>query len=428
MNTLSRLYGTLGAQLFGQVITIAVQISLVPLLLFSWGTDRYGAWLLLAAIPTYLTFADFGFTFVAKNEMVMKVAKGDTAGVLRTYQSVFWLLNLVSLVLVAVLAVGMPFVPLKSWLALGDVPEWKGKAVLVLLCLNVVAYQYMLLTCAGMRAEGRPAAEVMWAACSRLGEGATTALAAFVSRDLVVAAAAILLHRLVYNAAAALWLRSVTSRIRLGWTHSSLTEIRGLLSPSVSYMFVSISQALVIQGPIIILGTLGHPAEVVVFSASRTLARLGTSAANVVNFSVTPEYSRLFGHGALARFRSVMLAHFSVLGASTFAYVGAMLLLGNAVLTLWTSHRIGAQNPMFALIVIAVAAEMIWSTLFTPLASINRHVGVSNTFIVVSVAGMVACALAARHGPAGVAGGLVAINGLMILVTALQVQPLLRRA
>ncbi len=71
---------TSAPQIYNQVINLGVQIALVPIFLHAWGAERYGVWLLLSAIPTYLTFSDFGFTLSAKNEMTIKAAKGRTAG------------------------------------------------------------------------------------------------------------------------------------------------------------------------------------------------------------------------------------------------------------------------------------------------------------------------------------------------------------
>ena len=54
-------------------------------------------WRLAASVGAlaYLTLSDFGFTFIAKNEMTMKAASGDLQGALVTYQSVFMLLNVI---------------------------------------------------------------------------------------------------------------------------------------------------------------------------------------------------------------------------------------------------------------------------------------------------------------------------------------------
>ena len=100
--TTVRLGRTVSAQAYGQLVTIAVQLALVPLLLHAWGTRVYGSWLLLSAIPFYLTFSDFGFTFIAKNELVMAVAAGRREAALRTFQSIFALLCIAMPVLLLV--------------------------------------------------------------------------------------------------------------------------------------------------------------------------------------------------------------------------------------------------------------------------------------------------------------------------------------
>ncbi len=136
---------TLGGHVYNQLVLIGVQILLVPVLLHAWGIERYGVWLLLSSIPTYLTFSDFGFTFIAKNEMTMKAAGGDRSGVLVTYQSVFVLLNIITAV-VAILAGAVIFaVPMRSIFALGEVSDIEAKLVLALLGASLIFYQYFLL-------------------------------------------------------------------------------------------------------------------------------------------------------------------------------------------------------------------------------------------------------------------------------------------
>lgn len=45
-----RLLKTFGAQIYNQIVTVAVQLALLPLLLPCWGPKQYGDWLLLSAI------------------------------------------------------------------------------------------------------------------------------------------------------------------------------------------------------------------------------------------------------------------------------------------------------------------------------------------------------------------------------------------
>ena len=95
-----------------------------------------------------------------------------------------------------------------------------------------------------------------------------------------------LVNRLVFTAAIFVWLRSIAPWLRLGWSFCSLKEIKHLAHPSMSYMFIPIGTALLIQGPVVILGLI---------SARRKLLysrlRVRSQARNIDN-----EYDEFFGY------------------------------------------------------------------------------------------------------------------------------------
>ena len=155
----NRFLRSLFAQIYSQASTILIQLALVPVLIHAWGTTLYGTWLLLSAVPFYLMFSDFGFTFIAKNEMVMAVANGNRPAALRTFQSVFVMLSVAIPVVFLVMA-GPPFLlDLSGLLSLHGYPNAQARLVFAALVANVALYQYTLLLSGGIHAENRPATE-----------------------------------------------------------------------------------------------------------------------------------------------------------------------------------------------------------------------------------------------------------------------------
>ncbi|THD09540.1 hypothetical protein [Metallibacterium scheffleri] len=67
-----RILHGLGANAYGQLVAVVIQLAGVPILLHAWGTQLYGEWLILAAIPTYLLMADLGFSQSAGNDMTAR--------------------------------------------------------------------------------------------------------------------------------------------------------------------------------------------------------------------------------------------------------------------------------------------------------------------------------------------------------------------
>ena len=84
-----RLGRNLAAQLYNQTATLLIQLVLIPVLIFAWGIETYGVWLVLTALAAYLALSDLGLTFVAKNEMAMQAAAGDRENAVATFHSVF---------------------------------------------------------------------------------------------------------------------------------------------------------------------------------------------------------------------------------------------------------------------------------------------------------------------------------------------------
>src|SRR5579875_1692237 len=78
----------------GRASSTLVQLIQVPVFLHFWNTPLYGEWMIVNAIPAYLSFSNIGFGTVAGNEMTMLVARKERDSALRIFQSCWWLIAL----------------------------------------------------------------------------------------------------------------------------------------------------------------------------------------------------------------------------------------------------------------------------------------------------------------------------------------------
>jgi O-antigen/teichoic acid export membrane protein len=410
-----RFIGSLAAQIYGQISGIVIQLALVPVLIHAWGTTLYGTWLLLSAVPFYLTFSDFGFTFIAKNEMVMAVASGNRQAAVRTFQSIFVMLAMALPVVFAVMAGPSLLLDLSGLLSLRGYHNDQARQVFVVLVANVALYQFLLLLCAGIRAENRPATEASLAATSRLTEGLLIGAAALSGQGLLGAALAALVNRVVFLGVAYLTMRRLSPWLTLGWAEARWSEIKRLFHPALAYMFMPLAQAVMIQGPVLVIGNLADPAAVVVFSTSRTLARLGTAGTNVLTNAFVTEYAARAGKDDVRGFAALFRGHLLLALAGIAAYALGILALDDRLMLIFTHGKVAIVEPFFAIIVGGVAAEMLWTTFFTPISAVNRHRTVTYAYFVLCFAGIVACYPLVRHfGIAGAGLFVLGVNALMI--------------
>src|ERR1039457_306679 len=75
-----------------RISSTVIQLVQLPVFLHYWAMPVYGDWLIVTAVPTYLSFSTTGFGTVAGNEMTMMFARGDREGALRSFQSCLWLI------------------------------------------------------------------------------------------------------------------------------------------------------------------------------------------------------------------------------------------------------------------------------------------------------------------------------------------------
>ena len=82
---LRRILGAAAANGFARVMRIAEQLLLIPLLLFAWGIDRFGEWIVLTSIAVFATLVNLGVGHAARSEIVIRYEAGDSEGASRTH-------------------------------------------------------------------------------------------------------------------------------------------------------------------------------------------------------------------------------------------------------------------------------------------------------------------------------------------------------
>lgn len=408
------------AQIYSQTVTIAVQLGMVPFLIHAWGVDQFGVWVLLTAIPAYLSFSDFGFTFIAKNDMAIRVSQGDRAGALETFQSILILLCGMGSGLFVLLAGLVLALPLDAMFNLGSQTLTTAREVLVFQIAAALLFQVFLLMGAGVRCEGRAALEFVFTGTSRLLEAAAILIVALTGHGLADAALAALIARGCSLVLILLWLRRTTPWLRIGVASARLARLRALFGPSLTYMMVPISNALLIQAPVVLLGIIATPAVVALFAVTRTVARFGISMANMINYTFAPEYSFAFGRRDYVAFRRFMWLQGVVIisgtvsfGAMSFWLVpfGVRFLSGNAIIP---------DTGLSWIMAAAVIAEILWNGAFSPLSAVNRHRGVALSFLVASVLAILAASLAGTAWTMGV--WVLLAHCLTLIIAVLQLR------
>ena len=129
-----RLAGNFFANLLAQGTTVLVQLATVPLFLTCWGKERYGEWLIISAIPSYLSLADAGFATFSANEVSMLISKGDREGARRSLHTAWGFLLGVSILILVLAGVALLVLPWQDWLNIAVTGHRDAQLAALTLC------------------------------------------------------------------------------------------------------------------------------------------------------------------------------------------------------------------------------------------------------------------------------------------------------
>lgn len=415
---MARLLRGMGAQVFGQAVQIFIRLAEVPLLLAFWGTQLYGEWLMLAAIPSYFSIGDGGFATAACRDMTMKSGAGDRQGTLAVFQSTWLLLLAVSLVACLLAYCFSELTPLDRWLGFSVINANETQMVLLLLVAHVlIGFQGGLLN-GGFWVSGHYPTGMVLSATTQLLEFLGFGLAVILGGGPVQAAAGYLSGRILGTGLMWIGQHRASSWLRYGFAHASLSELRRLMAPAFASLAFPLGNALNIQGMRLVVGLAISPAAVAVFTPLRTLSNLASQPRAVINRLIEPEMALAYGRqddSLFGRFflKSCQLSFWGCLLAALVVVAGAQWFF-----PAWTSGKVVMQWPAFSLLLAGVLVNSLWYTaLMVPYAT-NRHERIAVFYIFIYGAGaIVMCYFGAKGlGLSGAAMALLIVEIAMAVI------------
>lgn len=404
-------------ELSGHVVRVLIQLIGVSIFIPVWGLHRYGEWLILTAVPSYLAFADVGFTTAAVNDMIMSVARGDHRAAREVFQSILVVLGVIAVAVVVGLPLLAATAPLHHWLGLSTIDEATIGWILLALGIDACLVMWGALLGGGFACEGHYGDGAMWVAATSLIEFCALALVVLLGAGPGVAAAAMLTGRLGSTVAMGAALRRRAPYLRLGRPPALRSQLRRLLTPALASGAFPLGFALTLQGMVILIGTTLGPASAAVFSTLRTLSRAVIQLLGSVSAIAMPEVSKAFGEGDVPMLRRINRRACQAALWMAIPMIVVLAAFGGAILHLWTSGRVGTEGSLFYLFLAIAVVDTFWYTNMAILIATNRHQRVAGYYVAACILVLpLGRLLLGALGLPGAAVALLALEAFMFVV------------
>jgi O-antigen/teichoic acid export membrane protein len=368
----SRLVKGLGANWFGQLVNILAQAVTPPVLIYNWGVEGNGQWIVLSSTLAYFSMTDVGLTSASATELSLCAAREDFQSANRVAQSTVAFVLSIATFTAAITGLLVYGTSAVQWLGLRDIAPRQIAHLIMLFLGAALASQLQASQLMYFRCQGGYAISAVYATVIRALELLATLLAASLGGFLATAATIA-----CFRVAAAVWL-AVQARRRYAWIESGFRQARwqclaNLWRPSVANLSYAFGSALTVQGTVLLIGKFIGPTAVTIFAAHRTIANLTSQALSSLNLAFWPELSAAYGAGDLPACRhlhrticqwAIWLSVFTI-PCSIAAYVW--------FLPRWTLGAVATDPTLVAAFLLLTLLRICWTTNSIVATACNRH-------------------------------------------------------
>lgn len=410
-----RLLLGMGANGFRQLVGIAIQLVNVPIFAATLGVERYGIWLMLFTIPSYLLISDFGFAKAATTEINMRLAAGRVEEAQCTFQSSFAVLVTLMAVLVP-LIVAICFALPADWLGSTAASSEEVRLTMLVFGLYSMLVLGHSLLMGALQASGNFAVDSFALSLIWMLEAGLAVTGLLVGQSLAWAASGYLFGRLIAIIAYRFLLPRYAPKLRLGLTKARMSEARRLVKPAVTVMVLPTANALLLQLTTVIVGFAASTTVVPVFTTVRTLCRVGVQMGNIVTYAVMPEFGAARGRSDKAIQLKLAVLVTWVTAVILVPLALMLLLIGPEIIQLWTHGAVHPPFSVIAFMVLMMLANGFWTQFSNLLVAVNGQARFARALLVVTCVTVMVCLILARA--FGATGGAMALalNDLLMCV------------
>lgn len=332
-----RLFWSFGAQGLALGLRIAQQIALVPILIAGWGADTYADWIVLASAASLFSFLDFGIQTYYGNALLIARSKLDAVSY-RRYFAVAMGIYAVTIALAGlILAASVAFV---------SYPDFLGTTVMdpheALVTFGILAAATFVLIPFGIvtsvyRAHGDYARGGVISTLSEAIRCLGICLVVLLGLPPTAAAGVYFVIAVVFWVAVVVDQKQRYREALFSAALPTLSELKEGALGAALYLAPTIVTPLVLNSPILILGSVGGaPGAVVAFSVSRTLTGLVRQVVHHLCHPIGAELSRQQASGNDVRVQRIFVAAGRLVSGLAGLLSGLTMIIAAPFLEIWT--------------------------------------------------------------------------------------------
>jgi O-antigen/teichoic acid export membrane protein len=422
--------GTASA-LIARVVAICVSVVSVPLSIGYLGGERYGAWVTIASVITFLSITDFGLASSLTNALGKAQAEDAHARGQRLVSSALLMLSLLA---AGLLIIGIVFAPRIAALLFPNLQSQVGQAEIipaVTIALSIFALSLPLVITSRILAAYQESARAnLWNMAGSIGNLVALLAVIWFRGGLPWLVFGCFGFGLVSNIACAVWLFGFYKP----WLRPNIAGIdpafvKALFSDGWKFFVIGAGWMINWQTDNMVIAHFLGAGQVTPYAVTFSLFAIATGLQTLAYPNLWPAYTEAYAQGDFEWIRKTLRSNFKFSFFTTTAIVGFLTIFGSDIIRLWAG---AAAVPPFSVVIWMALWRLMLSTLLVGSCLLNAtgHLkGMTIYGTVTAVLNLILSILLAKtYGITGViAATVIAFAAANYLPTFLEVRRVLQK-
>lgn len=401
--------------------TLVLQVVLVPVAIYLLGKDKYGEWLMLSAIPSYLMISDFGINITVTTSICTLIAKGDYSQAMALYKSANTFVMLIGGIVLSLFTFSSIFIEWNHFLSLKLIDEFNTEVTLSLLIISTFISFVIGLLLGIYRAEGKFYLTESLAAIYYLLDSIVFIIIIYLGNSFIQVGLAQITWRVLFIIIISFKISKSYEWFSIRFT-KNIQPIISLLPTSIYYMAYIVGYGLILQGTILLVGKNLGTSSLVTFNTTRTLANSIKSFISVFYFSFLPEYTVLIAQNKIEHAKRIFKKMFIITLYISISAVVIYYFAGEQIMNYWTKGKVHIEQPFYSLMLLTVFFSTLGNCAYTVLNATNENRTIGIYYSILAFSAMIALHFWVEKGLIYVACILLIVEVVLFLISFIVAQ------
>jgi O-antigen/teichoic acid export membrane protein len=356
----SRFKKMLIAVFLGRGLMALRQLILVPVLISAWGVEYYGSWLMLSALPTFLSMSNLGLGTSANIQIGLDINAGRHSQAKQAFATSQWMIIFIGLFVTVLSYIGMHWYGLKTTSpVIIESPDVVVFLLLTALFVNMLAIP--LLGC--WTGIGKLATGYKFLNYNSLASLILSIVVPLAGGKALETAIILLISSLCYFV---LFVFFTFQSIEWTKNQYSLKLIdlnlgKYLFFKGIGHQLGQLWQAILFQGSLLLAGYMIGPAGAALWGSMRILIRSGNQVVEVISQSISPEFQIAFAQENKEKLRSTYVFGIMLSFSLALLIVVGLIIIGPTIFNIWTKNSFVVPNFSWWILSFSLLPFALWN-------------------------------------------------------------------